>query len=257
MHDELEVVLGSGDPVSDLALEAFLLERAVDGVPRLLACSWPAPVVVIGYAQDPAELDLGWCRNAGLPVLRRLTGGTGVVHRGDLGVSLVLPATHPWAATIRTLYGRFLDVLELALRELGSEAARPLEVAEARRERSPICFEDQLAETLVVGGRKAVGCAQARRRGGVLVHAAVLLGLDATLWAGVFGVPEERIRSGLAPALAGADPSSVARAVAAGVAVALGLNVVERPAPAVPADLLERYREPRWAPLSTGSGPGA
>jgi hypothetical protein len=140
--------------------------------------------------------------------------------------------------------------VEPALRELGSEVARPAAAAPARRERSPICFEDQLAETLAVEGRKAVGCAQARRRTGVLVHAAVLLGLDAPLWAGVFGVPEERIRSGLAPALAGANPPSVARAVAAHLARDLGLEPVERPVPAVPEALVERYRDPRWAPFA-------
>lgn len=256
VRDELELVLGSGDPVSDLALEAFLLERSADGVPRLLVCSWPEPVAVIGYAQDPADLDLAWCRSADVPVLRRLTGGTGVVHRCDLGVSLVLAASHPWGVSIRSLYGRFLDAVELALRAAGSEVARPEVVAPASRERSPICFENQLAETLVVGGRKAVGCAQARRRSGVLVHAAVLLGLDVTLWAGVFGVPEKRIRAALAPALEGVEPFVVARAVAERLAGALGLEAVERPAPAVPAELVERYREPRWAPLSTGSGPG-
>lgn len=251
MDIELELVLGGGDPLFDLALEAQLLERAADGIPRLLACSWHEPVAVIGYAQDPMDLDLAWCRLAGVPVLRRVTGGTGVLHRRDLGISLLLPATHPWAATIRLLYGKFLDALMSALHAAGSAVARPELLAPVRRERSPICFEDQLAETLVVGGRKAVGCAQARRRTGVLVHAAVLLGLEVPLWARVFGVPEGRIRAALAPALEGVAPLAVARTVAVHMADALGLEAVERPAPEIPEEVVRRYRDPRWAPLAT------
>lgn len=247
---KLEVVYGAGTATNDLALESLLLERAADGEPRLLACSWHEPVAVIGYAQDPADLDLPWCRLAGVPVLRRVTGGTGVLHRRDLGVSLLLPASHPWAATIRSLYGTFLDALMSALHAAGSAVARPELPAPVRRERSPICFEDQLAETLVVGGRKAVGCAQARRRTGVLVHAAVLLGLDVPLWARAFGVPEARIRAALAPALEGVAPLAVARTVAAHLADALGLEAVERPVPRLPEVLARRYSNQRWAPLT-------
>ena len=35
-------------------------------------------------------MDLRWCRDNGIPVLRRITGGTGVVHHRDLSVSLAL-----------------------------------------------------------------------------------------------------------------------------------------------------------------------
>lgn len=253
---ELQVIHGGADPASDLALEALLLERAADGVPRLLACSWREPVAVVGYAQDPADLDLAWCRRAGVPVLRRLTGGTGVVHRRDLGVSLVLPAHHSWGVTIRSLYGRFLDALGGALRAAGSGVERPVLETPARLGRSPICFEDQLAETLVIGGRKAVGCAQARRRTAVLVHAAVLLGLDVGLWARVFGVPEGRIRAAMAPALEGAAPLDLAGTVAAHLADALGAEAVERPAPEIPEVIARRYRDRRWAPHLTAEERG-
>ena len=230
----LGVFTGCGSPAADLAAEVRLLERAAGGECGLLLCSWPSPVVVLGYGQGSSDVDLDWCRAAGVPVLRRSTGGTGVVHCADLAVSLVLPKVHPWAGRIMGLYGSFLDALAPALRAAGGDVRRPEVARRSRSERSPICFEDQLAETLVVGGRKAVGCAQARRTRAVLVHAAVLLDLDAELWARVFRVPAERVEGALAPAVPGGDWQTVGTLVAEYLARALGLERVAQPLPALP-----------------------
>ncbi len=248
----LNVYRSTGPPVEDLAREAWLLERAAGGEVSLLLTSWEGPVVVLGYGQRPQEADLEWCRSQGLPVLRRLTGGTGVVHRGDLGVGLVLPKEHPWAEGIIGLYGRFLDVLEPALAAVGAEVSRLAEPRRGSRVRSPICFLDQSSDTLVVDGRKAVGCAQTRRRGAVLIHAAVLLGLDAGLYARIFDLPEEEVRAGLAPAVPGADPRAVGEAIAAELAKALGLEAVRKSLEPVPERFLEPYATARWAPVGRG-----
>jgi lipoate-protein ligase A len=226
------------------------MERAAEGRISVFLTSWEGPVVVLGYAQKAEEADLAFCSSEGIPVLRRLTGGTGVMHRGDLGVGLSLPAQHPWAKDIVGLYGRFLDVLGPALRSLGSEVSRLANPARASRVRSPICFLDQLSDTLVVDGKKVVGCAQTRRGGAVLIHAAILLGLDVDLYARVFGVDAGYIRSGLAPALPGGDPIAVGEAVTRHLAEGLGLDAKPCLLEPVPERYLEPYSSPRWAPVS-------
>jgi lipoate-protein ligase A len=245
----LSVYRSTGPPLEDLAREAWLLDRAADGEISVLLTSWDGPVVVLGYAQKPEEADLEWCRVNGIPVLRRLTGGTGVIHQGDLGVGLALPEKHPWAKGIVGLYGRFLDALAPALRSLDSEVSRLAEPSRANRVRSPVCFLDQLSDTLAVGGKKAVGCAQTRRRGTVLVHAAILLGLDAELYSRVFGIAEEEIRSGLAPALPGADWRKIGDAIVEGLSNAVGLESRSCTLEPVPDRYLEPYRMPRWSPV--------
>jgi lipoate-protein ligase A len=244
----LDVFRSFGPPVDDLAREAWLMERAAEGRISLLVTAWRGPVVVLGYAQNPEEADLGWCWSEGIPVLRRLTGGTGVIHRGDLGVGLFLPQDHPWAKGVVGLYGRFLGVLGPALVSLGSEVSRLAEASHASRVRSPVCFLDQLSDSLTVGSRKAVGCAQTRRRGAVLIHAAILLGLDADLYERVFGVPATEIRAGLAPAMPGGDPMIVGDAVVKALAEALGVEARSCELEPVPARLLEPYSSRRWAP---------
>lgn len=244
----LEAFMSVGPPIHDLAFESEMLDRAANGRCSALATSWPGPTVVLGFAQPPGDVDLDWCRNRGIPVLRRLTGGTGVIHHGDLGVALALPASHPWAAGIVGLYDRFLDVVEPALVELGSAVERIGDPRRGGRVRSPICFEDQLADTLVVDGRKAVGCSQTRRKGGVLIHAAVLLGLDADLYARVFGVDARRVLEGLAPAVTGVPWTTVGDVILCRLARQLELEITVEARPHPGEEHLKVYREERWAP---------
>jgi lipoate-protein ligase A len=253
MIGTLEIYQGGGSrPSADLAFERWLLERAAGGVCCGSFYSWPRPVVVIGYAQDPSDVDLEWCREHHVPVLRRLTGGTGVVYSGDLAVSLALPQDHPWARGVLGLYGRFLEVLEPALRAAGSRARRVRDAKRATRVRSPICFEDHLSDTLLVDGRKVVGCAQTRRGGAVLIHAAILLGLDAALYARVFGVAEERIRDGLAAAVPGGDWRGIGRDVLVRLAKDLRLEPAYEPRSVVQGELLDVYWQERWSLVSDG-----
>lgn len=245
----LDVFRSQGPPSHDLAFEVEMLERAAAGRPSALVSSWPGPVVVLGYAQPAGDADLEWCRKQRVPVLRRHSGGTGVIHRGDLGVGLALPKEHPWAEGIVGLYNRFLGVLQPALEEAGSRAERLAEPRRGSRVRSPICFEDQLADSLVVDGRKVAGCSQTRRKGCVLIHAAILLDLDAELYSRVFKVDAARVRDGLAPAVTGVSWIDVADLVLRRLAheLELGFEVVPRPDPS--AELLADYRGGRWAPV--------
>lgn len=245
----LEVYDGTGDPVRDLAFEGWMLDRASTGQPCFSCASWRGPVVVLGYGQKPDDLDLAWCRARRIPVLRRLTGGTGVIHQGDLGLALALPVAHPWSRGVLALYDRFLDVLAATLRELGSAVDRKQDAQRAARVRSPICFFDQLSDTLLVDGRKAVGCAQTRRRGAVLIHAAILLGLDSGLYGRVFRTDPTRVREALAPAVPNGDWREIGHALGMAFAESLGVAPSAWTIPRLPEGYLELYRQRRWAPL--------
>jgi lipoate-protein ligase A len=248
----LEIYEGTGEPVDDLAFEAWMLDRAAAGYPCFQLTRWTGPVVVLGYAQQPEEVDLDFCRRRSIPVYRRLTGGTGVIHSGDLGVALALPASHPWAAGVVGLYDRFLEVLSPALKTFEPRIERKQDPPRAARVRSPVCFLDQLSDTLLVDGRKVVGCAQTRRRGAVLIHAAVLLGLDAELYAAVFRTESTEVRSGLGAAVEGGDWRRIGGAIARETGRGLGETPAERSRPAVPTEYLEPYEESRWTPLGIG-----
>lgn len=203
-----------------------MLAVAAGGGHCLFLYSWPRPALVLGHGQSEDDVDLAACRRAGVSVVRRLTGGTGVLHHDDLAVSLALPAAHPWARGIGDLYDRFLAVVRSALEQVGVRTERAVGPFPSRRSRSPICFEDAAPETLLVSGRKAVGSAQARRRRAVLVHASLLLNLNPGLYGAVFGVPAERIAASLAP-LPALDRPALVAALVAGFSSTLRLEARE------------------------------
>ncbi len=213
-----------GRPERDLALEVDFLDRASSGAVSLFLYSWVSPVVVLGYGQKIGDIDLDWCRGAGVPVYRRMTGGTGVVHRRDIAVSLFLPAEHTWARKITGLYTLFLGALVPALEGAGGRGRYKANPQKGGRDRSPICFEDQLSDTLVADGRKVVGCAQARRSRAVLIHAAVSLNLAVDIYAGAFRVPERRIEEGLGEAVPCGHAENVAPYVVTALEKALGMT---------------------------------
>ena len=238
-----------GEVPLETALEARLVEV---GAPAILGYSWLSPVVVVGYGQKISGIDLDFCRLRRMPVIRRVTGGTGVVHHRDLSLSLVLPADHRWARSIPSLYDAFLDVLLVVLNDSGAGLSRPEVRGGKRRPASPICFEDQLADTLSRDGRKAVGCAQLRRKKSVLIHAAINLNLDIDLYAAVFRVGSDRIERHLCNALQGAAPASLFHRLSEALADALGMQPRRIATPPLEEEWRRRYERARWFPLQGG-----
>ncbi len=238
-----------GDPATDLAREEWMVRSAETRGPVLFLYGWSRPVLVLGYNQDPATVDLQACAARGVPVLRRITGGTGVMHGADLALSLALPPDHAWARSIAGLYERFLAAIVLALDSRGIALQRPAPRSGPRGPRSPICFEDDFGETLLAAGRKCIGCAQARRKQGVLIHGILLRGVDAALQAAVYRADPSRIGAMLGP-VCRRPPSRETLSEALRQALADALHASPRDArpPGMPADLAARYDDPKWAP---------
>ena len=237
-------------PLSDLILEDLLLAEAGRGSLNLLTYAWAGPVLVLGYGQNPGgAVDLDFCGRKGIPVLRRSTGGTAVYHHGALSLCLCLPASHPWAQGIQGLYDAFVGSLRAGLAAAGIRTERPAAGPPSATVRSPICFEDHRTETLLLEGRKVLGCAQARRSRSVLVHGTLLFRLDAEVQARIFGVPAARIEAamGALPSPSPEGPGSLAPALAGQMASDLTSPLKSEPAPPpLPSGSDAREADPRW-----------
>ncbi len=219
----------AGPPEGDLAREERLLREAAAD-PVLFFYSWRDPVLVLGHGQRDGGLDLGSARDRGITVARRSTGGTGVYHHDDLAVSLILPAEHPWAKGIRPLYDRMTGALAGALGDLGVATTRPAVRQAAAHPRPPLCFADHAVETLLVDGRKCVGCSQARRRSGVLVHAFLLFNDETETTARLFRMAEAEVAALVAPLpLTRESRPLLKAAVKRRLAAAFNLEPVARP----------------------------
>jgi lipoate-protein ligase A len=163
-----------------------LLDAAIEeGRPRATWSRPTKPALVLGSGQRPPE---DWAPSHGLALVRRGTGGGAVLCDEDyLMLDIALPPGDPRILDDVTESYRWLaERLVPALLALGCEdislvdphALRRLDDG-AREAARTACFAGLGPyELLDVRGRKLVGLAQRRRRGGVLLQAAAYLGGD-------------------------------------------------------------------------------
>lgn len=154
---------------ANLACDEALLDACEDGAgPEVLRFWEPEQrFVVAGYSNEVArEVNLAACRQAGLGVFRRCSGGGAVLQGpGCLNYSLVLKINgHPPLATIPGANRHIMARQQAALAGL---LRRPVEI--------------QGCTDLTVGGLKFSGNAQRRKRHALLFHGSFLLRFDLNL----------------------------------------------------------------------------
>lgn len=157
------------DAASNLACDEALLDwHEAHGGPGLLRFWEPAsPAVVVGYANQVArEVNLDYCRQAGIPVLRRCSGGGTVLQgAGCLNYALILPIGSEGPLT--GIHSTNCFILKELSRALTSALGEPV----AR----------QGDTDLSIAGLKICGNAQRRRKDHLLFHGCFLLDLDLDL----------------------------------------------------------------------------
>lgn len=175
-----------------MAVDEAMLEAAEAGVapPTLRLYRWQPPAVSLGYFQEwERGVNEAACRQAGVEIVRRPTGGRAVFHHDEVTYGVVLPPGHPMAGrSVMEGYRRISEALMAGLRRLGIEAelARPPAVPQGRGRDAlaGACFDAASRYELEWRGRKIAGSAQLRRASGaVLQHGSIPLSFDAELTA--------------------------------------------------------------------------
>ena len=127
-------------------------------------------------------MDVAACRNFGVGLVRRPTGGSAIYHDGpereltysviassdDLGIPVDVLATYRWIAL----------ALVRGLRALGAPA-EIVAVPETDGPAPDFCFARTGRYEIEVEGRKLVGSAQRRHGRAFLQHGSILLAVDA------------------------------------------------------------------------------
>lgn len=147
------------------------------------------PALSVGRGQPLSGIYRPGVAEIGADLVRRPSGGSAVLHDDELTYALAAPlGVVPGDVT--ESYRQIAEALLIALKKLGvaAELAGP-EAAPAGRGRAANCFVAPSAFELTIGGKKAVGSAQVRRRGGLLQHGALARTLDFERWSACFSAP--------------------------------------------------------------------
>lgn len=162
---------------ANMAVDEAILRAVQAGSvpPTLRLYGWNPPCLSLGQAQPAAEVDWDACRQLGIDVVRRSTGGRAILHVDELTYSLVAPENDPRVAgDIVSSYRKISAGLLAGLRLLnvpGLESKPQASPAQRKPPLSPVCFQAPSHYEITVGGKKLVGSAQKRSRGVLLQHA--------------------------------------------------------------------------------------
>ncbi len=221
----------AADGAWNMAVDAALLRsRAAGGPSTLRLYAWRTPTASLGRFQPSAEVDAEACARYGVDVVRRATGGRGVLHDDELTYSVTVAEDDGVPRGVAASYAHLGRGLVAAYRRLGV----PAEVTAARRGRrgSAACYLAATQADLSSAGAKLSGSAQVWADGACLQHGSFVVSRDVTREADVFRLDEEAagVLQREAVTIEGATGSrpgygELARAVVEGFTEALGIRL--------------------------------
>jgi len=173
------------DGAANMALDEAILLARIQGIapPTLRFFSWNPPTVSLGYGQLlDARINVDACREQGVGVVRRPTGGSAIYHdtlEREVTYSVVArSADFEGAGDLLESYRWIGEGLTAGLRRLGVPAemvpVKPSDPAVM----PAFCFARTGSREVEVDGKKLVGSAQRRQGGAFLQHGSILLGAD-------------------------------------------------------------------------------
>lgn len=172
--DEIRTLETGYNPAAlNMAIDETLME-SVGEVPILRIYGWHPVAISIGYFQSMnEEVDWAKCREFGVDVVRRLTGGGAVLHEFELTYSFI---TKEYPQNIMESYQWICEAIVMSINKLGFDA-------------SFVPLND-----IVIAGKKVSGNAQTRRNGVLLQHGTILLDVDVNKMFSLLKVPSEKLR---------------------------------------------------------------
>jgi lipoate-protein ligase A len=161
-----------GSPAWNMAVDEAMLEAVIEGIapPTLRLYRWEKPAISLGRLQNVSQsVDVDQCRELNVELVRRPTGGRGILHGGDQTLSIAVPVQNLGSEgrSVVASY-RFLSRgLIHALRKLN--LSLDFGSCERHSERGGDCFASRSrVDLLTRDGQKLIGSAQCRRRDTIL-----------------------------------------------------------------------------------------
>lgn len=242
--------------------EALLLscERREGLFPSIRFYRWEIPTLSFGYNQRYSlAVDENYCRENGINIVRRPTGGRAVLHDIEVTYSVVGRTDDPQLGdSVLETYRLISLALAKGFTKLGIEAEliTPHKASPGRRGRigTNPCFFSPSRYELAVSGNKIVGSAQKRGRGAFLQHGSIPLDIDIPKLLGATGhssLPSGYSLTSVNEA-AGRDvsPDELIEALSAGFSEVFNADLIREELTEKEAEeaglLREKYMSPEW-----------
>ena len=167
--------------------------------PTVRLYGWSKPAITIGYSQKAeAELDIVRCRELGVPIVRRPTGGRALLHANELTYAVVAPVSiPPFNRGLKATFQAVSEALLVGLQGLGIQGEINTSKQRSGATRSPACFASLNHCEITVDGKKLVGSAQKRTSRAFLQHGSLIIESDHKLFTSLLKFDNENERVAL------------------------------------------------------------
>ena len=174
---------GLGTGAKNMAIDEVLATKSVktDNVPIFRIYSWQPYSISLGYGQNPDDLNLEKCKQDGIDVVRRPTGGRAVFHAEEITYSVIIPKdSEYYSPDILTTYNFISKALLAGLHLFGIKAELinrgNSESKSAHYKNNIPCFSSSAEYEITYDNKKLVGSAQRRYENSILQHGSILTG---------------------------------------------------------------------------------
>jgi lipoate-protein ligase A len=182
---------GVNNAFLNMAIDEAILDEHIQGgvPPTLRVYQWNPPALSLGYNQTiEHDVDLAKCQEAGVEVVRRITGGGAVLHARELTYSIVSAVNNGIPESIGGSYRFLSQGLIACYKILGLD----VELKPGRNTtRSAACFSVATLADLTYQGKKLAGSAQARRSNALLQHGSLPIHSHADVLFSLLRFPSE------------------------------------------------------------------
>lgn len=142
--------------------------------PTLRLYEWITPSVSIGCFQKINSVNIIYCAEKSIPIVRRLTGGRAILHNHELTYSFSSRNEGFFSKGLLDSYRQLSIAFTSALDMLGLAATMKMERESGRNpNRSALCFKSTSYGEISFNNKKIIGSAQKRWRDGLLQQGSI------------------------------------------------------------------------------------
>ncbi|MBS4179032.1 lipoate--protein ligase family protein [Lederbergia citrea] len=189
---------GYNDAAVNMALDEKLLDWHSEGKisPVLRFYGWSKPTLSVGHFQRvDRTIDFNAVEKYQCQFVRRLTGGSAVLHDDELTYSLVVSEQKPYISdSIREAYFTLSKGIMAGFKELGIAVDYSIPEEHFKKNATAVCFERPSDYEMLVDGKKISGHAQTRKKGVLLQHGSLPFSIDEQMLFDLFNFSSEEIR---------------------------------------------------------------
>jgi lipoate-protein ligase A len=156
--------------------------------PTLRLYTWDSPSISLGCFQKISDINIEYCKNADVPIVRRPTGGRAILHNDELTYSFSVRTDNEiFSKGLLDSYRKISLAFDLAFRKMGvrTESKKTREKGEVLT-RSPLCFQSSSFGEILIDDKKIVGSAQKRWSDGLLQQGSIPYSFEESLLQGIF-----------------------------------------------------------------------